>query len=251
MLGIYKTGLIIAVGLMLLYAFQGFYPDFICVFSNAFPPIIAGAAVVASGLTLERYWHRAKGQFSIAWFYFTLGLFLWFIGEAVWAGYTLILDVELPYPSIADVFWIGGYIPFFIGLYVYVKLFGHALTKKALVLTMLMAAVLTVLVSVALLTPVLKAEEDLTTIIMDFAYPILDLALLSTALLGLIIFWKGKLRKSWLLINAAILMNVCADILFSYTTAQGMYYCGHMLDVLFDLAYLFFLMAFYVHTKEF
>ena len=73
MLGIYKTGLIIAVGLMLLYAFQGFYPDFICVFSNAFPPIIAGAAVVTSGLTLERYWHRAKGQFSIAWFYFTLG----------------------------------------------------------------------------------------------------------------------------------------------------------------------------------
>jgi len=166
-------------------------------------------------------------------------------------GYTLILDVELPYPSIADVFWIGGYIPFFVGLYVYVKLFGHALTKKALALTILMAAVLTVLVSVALLTPVLKAEEDLTTIIMDFAYPILDLALLSTALLGLIIFWKGKLRKSWLLINAAILMNVCADILFSYTTAQGMYYCGHMLDVLFDLAYLFFLMAFYVHTKEF
>jgi len=251
MLGICKAGLIIAVGLTLLYAFQGFYPDFIYVFSNAFPPVIAGAAVVTSGLSLERYWRRAKGPFPTVWFYFTLGLFLWFIGEAIWAGYTLILSVELPYPSIADAFWIGGYVPFFIGLYVYVKLFGHALTKKAVAITMLVAAVLTVLVSVALLTPVLEVEEDLTKIIMDFAYPILDLALLSTALLGLIIFWKGKLRKSWLLINAAILMNVCADILFSYTTAQGMYYCGHMLDVLFDLAYLFFLMAFYVHTKEF
>jgi len=46
-------------------------------------------------------------------------------------------------------------------------------------------------------------------------------------------------------------MDVYADILFSYTTAQGIYYCGHMLNVLFDLAYLFFLMAFYVHTEEF
>ncbi len=195
MLGIYKAGLLAAVGLTLLYAFQGFYPDFICFFSNAFPPIIAGAVVVTSGLSLERYWRRAKGQFSVVWFYFTLGLFLWFVGKAVWAGYTLILGVELPYPSIADIFWISGYIPFFIGLYLYVKLFGHALTKKTVTTTMLVAAALTVLVSVALLTPVLGAEEDLTTVVMDFAYPILDLTLLSTALLGLIIFWRGNLES--------------------------------------------------------
>ena len=200
---------------------------------------------------MERYWRRAKGPFSAVWLYFTLGLFLWFVGEAVWAGYTLILGVELPYPSIADVFWIGGYIPLFIGLYSYVKLFGHALTKKTVAISMIMTVALTVLVSVVLFIPVLGAEEDLTAVVMDVAYPILDLTLFSTALLGLIIFWRGKLGKSWLLINAAIAMNVCADILFSYTTAQDIYYCGHMLDVLFDLAYLFFLMAFYVHTKEF
>lgn len=251
MLGIYKIGFLVAVGLTLIYAFQGFYSNFIGIFSNAFPPIIAGAAVVVSGLSLERYWRRAKGQFSVIWLYFTCGLFLWFIGEAVWAGYTLILSVELPYPSVADIFWIGGYIPFFIGLYLYVKLFGHAVTKKTIAATMFVIAVLTILVIVALIIPVLGAEENLATVIMDLAYPILDSTLLSTALLGLIIFWKGQLGKSWLLINAAILMNVCADILFSWTTAQNIYYSGHMLDVLFDLAYLFFLMAFYVHTKEF
>lgn len=251
MLGIYKIGFLIAAGLTLIYTFQGFYPIFIGIFSNAFPPIIAGAAVVVSGLSLERYWRKARGQFSVIWLYFTCGLFLWFIGEAVWAGYTLILSVELPYPSIADVFWIGGYIPLFIGLYLYVKLFGHALTKRTVAITMFVIFFLTIMVTLALLTPVLGAEEDLATIIMDFTYPILDLTLLSTALLGLIIFWKGKLGKSWLLINAAILMNACADILFSWTTAQNIYYSGHMFDVLFDLAYLFFLMAFYVHTKEF
>ncbi|MEM3565809.1 MAG: hypothetical protein QXK18_02930 [Candidatus Bathyarchaeia archaeon] len=250
-LEIYKAGLLITVSLTLIYALQGFYPDFIGVFSNAFPPIIAGAAVVVSGLSLERYWRKAKGQFSIIWFYFTCGLFLWFIGEAVWAGYTLVLGVELPYPSIADVFWICGYIPFFIALYLYVKLFGGTLTKKMLASSMGITAALTILVASMLLTPVLTAEENPTAAVMDFAYPILDLSLFSVALLGLIIFWKGKLGKSWLLINAAILLNACADILFSWTTAQEIYYSGHMLDLLFDLTYLFFLMAFYVHAKEF
>jgi len=173
------------------------------------------------------------------------------MGEAIWAGYTLILGVELPYPSVADFFWIGGYIPLFVALYLYVKLFGQALTKKMLAVSIVTAVALTILVTVALLMPALGAEKDLAAIAMDFAYPILDLALFSVALLGLMIFWKGKLGSSWLLINAGILMNVCADMLFSYTTAQDIYYCGHMLDVLFDLAYLSFLMAFYVHTKEF
>lgn len=251
LLKIYKISLSIMVGLILLYAFQGYYPEFISYFSNAFPPIIAGATVIVSGVSLERYWRKAKGRFPIVWLYFTCGLFLWFMGEAVWAGYTLILGVELPYPSAADVFWVAGYIPFFIALYLYVKLFGNALTRKNVAAVMAVTVTLTVAVTATLLAPILGAEEDLVTITMDFTYPILDLSLLSVALLGLIIFWKGKLGKSWLLINAAIMMDVCADILFSYTTAQGIYYSGHMLDLLFDLSYLFFLMAFYIHTKEF
>lgn len=251
MQGVYKAGLLVTVGLVLLYIFQGYYPSFISFFSNAFPPIISGAAVVVSGLSLEKYWRKAKGKFSTIWLCFTCGLFLWFIGEAAWAGYTLILGVELPYPSVADVFWVAGYIPFFIALWRYVKLFGSALTKKTTALSMAATATLTVIVAVTLIAPVLSAEEDLAAIIMDFAYPLLDLMLFSVAHLGLIIFWRGKLGKSWLLINAAIATDACADILFSYTTAQGIYYSGHMLDVLFDISYLLFLMAFYIHTKEF
>lgn len=250
-LKIYKIGLSIIIGLILLYAFQGYYPDFIAFFSNAFPPTIAGATVVTSGFCLERYWRRAKGQFTIIWLYFTGGLLLWFVGEAVWAGYTLVLGVELPYPSAADVFWIAGYIPFFIGLYLYVKLFGDALTKKTLAVSMAATFAVTVLVTATLLTPVLRAGDDLLTTLMNFAYPLLDIALFSVAHLGLVIFWKGKLRKSWFLINLAIVTDACADILFSYAIAQGIYYSGHILDTLFPIAYIFYLMAFYVHTKEF
>ncbi|MGB9676467.1 MAG: hypothetical protein ACPL0C_04695 [Candidatus Bathyarchaeales archaeon] len=251
MLKIYKVSLITIIGLVALYALQGYYPDFIAFFSNAFPPLIAGAAVIVSGVSLERYWRKISDRFSAIWLYFTCGLFLWFVGEAVWAGYTLIMGVELPYPSVADVFWLAGYIPFFAALCSYVKLFGGALTRKTLALSLAATFTLTIFVAFALFIPVLEAGDDLVTTALNIAYPLLDLSLFSVAHLGLIIFWKGKLGKPWLIINAALAVNTFAYILFSYATTQGVYYSGHMIDVLFQIAYLLFLVAFYVHAKEF
>lgn len=250
MLTIYKASLVLMVGLTLIYAFQSYYPEFMSFFSNSFAPVIAGAAVISSGLSLQKYWHKIRERFSIVWLCFTFGLLLWFVGETIWMGYTLVLSVEIPYPSIADAFWLIGYCPFFIALYFYVKIFGSALPRKTLGISMVPTVILTLLVFITLITPILGAEEDLITLIVDFAYPLLDIALFSLSLLGLLIFLKGKLGKSWLLINAGILSNVCADILFSFTTAQGVYYSGHLLELLYHFGYLFFLLAFYVHTKE-
>jgi len=174
----------------------------------------------------------------------------WFLGETGWAIYTLVLGVEIPYPSIADVFWLSGYFPLFLALYWYVKTFGFVLSRRTLVILMTTVFVLSVLVSAVLITPILGAEEDSITMLVDFAYPLLDLVLFSVAVLGLAVFLKGNLGKSWLLINAGILSNVGADILFSYMTAQETYYSGHPLELLFHFGYLLFLLAFYAHAKE-
>jgi len=246
----YKISLVLASGLALFYAFQGFYPDFMSFFSNAFPPFIAGAAVISSGFALHKYGRNLRERFSLVWLSFTLGMALWFLGEVCWAIYALLLSVEIPYPSIADVFWLSGYVPMFIALFLYVKTFGSVLSRRMVGTAMVIVFVLSVLVSAILITPIVGAEEDLVTMFADFAYPLLDLALLSAAILGLAVFFKGSLGKSWLLINAGIMSDVVADILFSYTTAQETYYNGHPLELLFHWGYILFLLSFYVHTKE-
>jgi len=250
MLAAYKTSIVLLTGLLLLYAFQGYYPEFMPFFSEAFPPLIAGAAVISSGFSLEKYWHRAKERFSAVWLFFTAGLFMWFVGETIWAGYALILNVEIPYPSVADVFRLSGYVPFFIALYLYVRTFGSALSRKTLAISSTITAVSAILVSAALIAPTTQAETELVTMIVDLAYPVLDLVLLSVSTLGLLVFLKGDLGKSWALISAGILLNVFGDVLFSYTVSRGTYYAGHPVDLLFDFAYVFFLLAFYVHVKE-
>jgi hypothetical protein len=250
MLTIYKIALALMVGLALIYAFQSYYPEFMSFFSNAFSPVIAGVAVVVSGISLQKYWRKREERFSIIWLLFTIGLFFWFVGESVWMGYTLIWNVEVPYPSVADVFWIAGYIPFFFALYFYVKIFGAVLSKKMLAVALALTIILALAISFALITPVIGSEEDALTLAADFAYPLLDIVLLSISFLGLLIFMKGKLGKSWLLINLGIFMNVCGDILFSYTTLQETYYSGHFLELFYHFGYIFFLLAFYIHTKE-
>jgi hypothetical protein len=246
---IYKAVLVLAVGLTLIYALQGFYADFMNPFSNAISPLIACLTVISSAVALRKY-EPKMNRFSLVWICLTVGMMLWFLGELSWGIYAFALNVEIPYPSIADIFWLSGYIPFFIALLVYGRLFASALSRKTISIIAMAIIILSVLVSVALIIPIIGVEEDPTTFIIDLAYPMLDLALLSTALVGLAVFQKGTLGKSWLLIILGILSNAAGDMIFSYTTAQGTYYNGHPSDMLFVYGYLLFMLAFYVHTKE-
>jgi hypothetical protein len=245
----YKIALVTAIALTFVYAFQGFYPEFISPFSNALFPIVASAAVFSAAFALRKYGPKPNKLLTI-WVCFTVGMTLWFLGELTWAVYAFFLNVEIPYPSIADIFWLGGYVPLLIALVIYGRLFSSALSKRKIALIATVIAILGVLVSAALIVPLIGVEENLATFAIDLAYPLLDLALLSMALVGLAIFQKGNLGKSWLWIIIGILLNVAGDMIFSYTTAQRTYYNGHLSELLFIYGYLFFTIAFYVHTEE-
>jgi len=248
----YATSLVLSVSLVLIYFFQGKYPDFMYFFSNAYFPLIAAVAVIVSGFALRKYWGNPGEKFPKIWTGFTLGMIFWFLGELGWAIYTLLLNVEIPYPSIADAAWLIGYVPLFIALYLYIQTFQFAVSKT-------MFAIATVAVCIAsfafllLLVPPIFAntsEKDIVTLTVDIAYPALDIVLFSLSILGVLIFAKGKVAQAWLLINGAILMNVIGDLLFSYTTLQGTYYNGHWSELFFAWGYILFALAFHAHNKE-
>lgn len=249
MLAAYKVAIVLATGLTLIYAFQSFYLEFLNPFSNVVSPVVAFAAVVSSALALRKYGPKLN-RFSLIWVCFTAGMVLWFLGELSWSIYTFFLGVEIPYPSVADVYWLVGYIPLFIALYSYDKLFAPSISRRALGTIMATIIIMSVIVSVGLIIPIIGLEEDTTTFIVDLAYPLLDLALLSAALVGLAVFQAGALGKSWLLMILGFLANTAGDMIFSYTSAQGTYYNGHPSDLLFFYGYLLFTLAFYVHMKE-
>lgn len=167
----------------------------------------------------------------------------------------MVLNVEIPYPSIADVFWLSGYVPLFIALLLYVQLFQPAISERMF----FVAGTIVVCVSAAafppLMLPVLRdtSQQDLVALSISLAYPSLDLLLFLEAILGLLVFTgtrlKGRVGTAWYFMNAAILLNVVADMTFSYFTFEDTYYNGHPQELLFHVGYLLFALAFYAFKR--
>jgi len=195
-------------------------------------------------------------RLSRIWLGFTLGMLLWFLGQVGWAVYTMILNVEIPYPSIADVFWLIGYVPLFIALLLYVQLFQPVISVRMFLGAGATVAGVSVIIFSRLMIPVLAeaSQQDFVTLGISLAYPSMDLALYLLAFLGLLVFTvtklKGRVGIAWLLISAAIFTNTLADMSFTYATLSGTYYNGHPQELLFHLSYILFALAFYLHTKE-
>jgi len=249
----YTLCLVTAMSIAVVYAFQSSYPDFMLTFANVTAPFMAGIAVLSSFFALRRYWDSFGSRLSKIWLCFALGMMLWFLGELGWAVYTMVLNIEIPYPSIADVFWLSGYVPLFIALLLYVQLLKPALSSKMFLGGAIVVASVSAPTFPMLIMPVLAgaSEQDLITLGVSLAYPSLDLTLFLEAIVGLMVFTttrlKSRVGRAWHFINVAIIFNVVADMAFSYTTMEGTYYNGHPLDLLFHWAYLLFALAFYVH----
>jgi len=252
----YLLCLMTAIGLTVVYSFQSFYPVFMHDFSDIFPPFVAGVAVLTSFFAMRRYWDYLGSRLSKIWLGFTLGMLLWFLGELGWAVYTMVLHVEIPYPSIADAFWLSGYVPLFIALLLYVENFQPKISVKMFLVAGVIVACMSAIVFSLLMIPVFAdaSQQDLVTLSISLAYPGLDIILFLEAVLGLLVFTvtrlKGRIGVAWLLINTAIFANVLGDMTFSYTTLNHTYYSGHPQELLFHWGYLLFALAFYVHSRE-
>jgi len=199
---------------------------------------------------MRRYGFTLRLNFEAVWFLFTLGTGLWVFAETFWAFYYFVLKVAIPYPSLADIFYIGGYFPVMAGLLGYLNTFRVALSRRRLGF-----AICVIAAAVALaLTFILPVElgQSLTALkfLTDMIYPVLDMALLSLAVLSLSIFIGGSIAKWWVIFGVGAALYVIADEFFLYQVANGTYYNGSVDDLIFLLGYLTVALAFYTHRKE-
>jgi hypothetical protein len=251
MKAVYTISLLMSVGLTVFYLFQNLYVDFMYFFSNVLAPVFAGVAVATAAIALKKYWGKPTDKFSKIWLFLTLGMVCWFLGEAIWMVYALVLNVAVPYPSVADAVWLMGYLPLIFAILMYIRTFRFVVSRSILTAAAGTVLVGSLAILASLATPILASstQQD-TTVAVDIAYPALDIIMFSLSTIGLLIFAKGRMANAWLLMNGAILMNVVGDLLFSYTTLNGTYYNGHHLELFFLWSYILFALAFYVHKKE-
>jgi len=237
-------------GVSVVFALQPLYPGLIGPISNILPAVCALMAFLSSLFCLRRYGLSRRLDFGTIWLFFTLGTGMWVVAEATWALYYFVVKIALPYPSLADVFYAGGYAPMIAGLLGYLNTFQVALSRRRLGYALVGIGAAAALALLFVLPVELGQSLTPVNLLTDMMYPVLDLVLLSLAVLSLAIFVGGRIANWWVLFGAGATLYVIGDEFFLYQVAHGTYYNGSVDDLIFLLGYLTLAMAFYAHRKE-
>jgi hypothetical protein len=179
---------------------------------------------------------KASGNSRLLWGGLFFGWALWAIAEIVWAVYGY-LGQEVPYPSVADFFWLIGYIPLGFGLYSRLREMPVKLnTGQKLALWGSSLATIAITITFVIL-PTLEGYDvtDKLGSIISIIYPLADLFLLIIALRLLFVYRSGDYGFGWnILISGFILMTI-ADLVYAYAAPLGLYYPDQKVNLISSL----------------
>lgn len=189
------------------------------IYTNLTINITAATALCAAIIVLFRQ-IRAHSQYSRTFGFLVVGLGLWFTAELIWAYYQLGLGIETPFPSLADAFWLVGYVPLTYHLYRIYDTVTKKVTDKdtMVVVSAMIAAVLVFLLY--LIFGLSDQHQGMLELIINLAYPVLDAILLIPAI---VILWSFRRSEPaythWVMISLFIIFVTVADIGFDYALA--------------------------------
>lgn len=195
------------------------------------------AAVVAA-----RNWRTRTGY---AWALISLGLFMIASGEVAWGIQELGMGGEVPFPSAADVGYLGIYPPVFLGL----LLMPHAplsgLRRVKVVLDTLIAVTAVAIVGWHLVLADLISESTDSALAkgISLAYPFADLGVLFAALLLIVRSGHATTGLAMVCLASGFVAMASSDSLYTYLTSVNDYASGSYIDFGWVVAYSFIAIA--------
>ena len=167
-----------------------------------------------------------------AFLFLSIAIALWFTAEILWTYYQLGLGIEVPFPSLADLFWLIGYAFLILHLYKILGMLKNNNTNSTTVRSLIIiSAILGVIFGYTLALAygfldlrsfiIFQNPEALGNIVL-LAYPILDAIIIVPAISILWSLRKGERQFThWILISSFIILSTIGDIGFGYSNALG------------------------------
>jgi hypothetical protein len=220
-------------------------------FGNLPLTIAAGIALYLSLLVMHKL--KLASRYERTHTFLTLGLGMWFVAEIVYTYYQLGLSVETPFPSLADLFYISGYV--FFGFYVYsvLKLLRKTIDRDLVILVSIAGAIsIAYMLNLSFgIAQFLTAPDELVGTILSIGYFVLDGILFVPAALVLWTMRKGELGYThWILISLFIIFNAVGDIGFGYSAIIGTVGEEEWIwDIFFNAGYLALICALFWQNK--
>ena len=201
-------------------------------------------------------WHKfaPRSPGRTLWAILFTGWGAWAIGEILYAIFAALSD-EVPYPSLADGFYVIGSIALIAGLYSNIlKTPGKLSPQKSALLATLYFLIITV-PATFIIWPLIQnsdPSQPLATVL-DVTYAVLDILLLLRGVRLLIDYGGGSRSHGWLLLIIGFILVTFADLGYSYTNSFGLYYPDNNVNLVttlvfsfpYSLAYIFWMLGIY------
>ncbi len=210
---------------------------------GALYPIISLIGGISGIILARRKWGGAKSYIGKGILFLSYGLLAEVFGQWAWSYFTIVKGIEVPYPSIADI----GYfaiIPFYsYAMYNFAKAAGVKLGLRSMFGKVLAIVVPVAMFLVAYFMFLKNIEIDPTNPIktfLDFGYPGFEVIAVSLAILTYSLsanFLGGIMRSKILLVIFALVFQYVTDSAFLYQVANGTYYNGGIVDLLYTLSF--------------
>jgi hypothetical protein len=177
------------------------------------------AATIALGLSvLVIYRQKTDGLMGKAYTFLGVGLALFLIAEIIWSYYEIVLEIENPFPSIADALWLIGYGPLLYFVFKMYRFFGASNSRTHQLFVSVAGAVLLLyLISGISQTADFTTQGRIVSFIISISYPTLDIILLIPAALIILNPMKGELTSIPWIFLAILIMSV-GDSAFAYSS---------------------------------
>jgi hypothetical protein len=186
--------------------------------------ISAGFAFFLSLIVLYRFTRPYRIKVEQTQICIVIGVCSWFIAELIYSYYQLWLNIEAPFPSIADIIYLAGYAFFAFYLFHTLKTFTQKVERELLILVSLAVAVsLGYIMNLSFgVAQLISVEDEILTMAVTVSYPILDGLLLVPAISLLWSIGKGDSSKiHWIMISLFVVLNAIGDIGFGYSAYIG------------------------------
>ena len=201
-------------------------------------------AAVAGAIACAVAARRLSGRDRRSWALIAASCATWAACELAWCWYELIQNTPTPFPSLADVGFLGAVPLMIAGLLGFPQLIrGAAARMQTGVDGLIIATALLVISWSTLLSAIYSGGSDSPLgMVLSLAYPISDIAIVTMALL-LATRARASTRTPLLLLAAGVTASALADSSFAYFTATGSFASGTPLDSAWVAAFLLIALA--------
>jgi len=188
------------------------------------------AAIIATAVFRH---YQPEDMPRTVWLYIMLAGWMWFLGEVSWQV-LVFYQGEVPVPSIADFFWVAGFVFFTLAFH---RQYSIVMPEK---LESIRTFSIGIWLVVLLIPAILLTLTDSFSLpfYVDFYYPFADLAVGLAGLALILIFRGGALMRPWI----GLMLFGMSDLMYAWAEKTNIYAFsvenGNTISLFIDTSYL-------------